>query len=281
MADELGRRGDDAVAALLPGVAQLALAGAASPAIIQKKLTRCDTNCTVAPMHDRVRALPLVALVLLLALAGAASARPVGDRQRRAAEHPRRHDRRRGRDRRRRDAQRPAAARRPGHDVRRRRRLLPALLPGAGDVHHRPVRPQPRRRRQLLALRLVRHEGPRQHAAALAAEVRLHDGADRQVAERLRRQGRPRRGAEGVRDLARPARRLRLRLLQLRHEHRRQAEDLGRLGLRAQARPVRQGRGHPPARAGCRRSSPSSRRSSARRPTRTGARRTRRTTRPT
>ena len=34
---------------------------------------------------------------------------------------------------------------------------------------------------------------------ALAAEVRLHDGADRQVAERLRRQGRPRRGAEGVR----------------------------------------------------------------------------------
>src|SRR6476469_3298327 len=48
----------------------------------------------------------------------------------------------------------------------------------AGDVHHRPVRPQPRRPRELLALRLVRDEGPREHAPGLAAQVRLPHGAD-------------------------------------------------------------------------------------------------------
>ena len=53
------------------------------------------------------------------------------------------------------------------------------------------------------------------------------DGADRQVAERLRGTRRARRGAEGLRHLARPARRLRLRLLQLRHEQRRQAARPG------------------------------------------------------
>ena len=62
---------------------------------------------------------------------------------------------------------------------------------------------------------------------AWLAGRRLPDGADRQVAERLRRARRPRRGPEGLRHLARAARRLRLRLLQLRHEHRRQAAKPG------------------------------------------------------
>ena len=79
-----------------------------------------------------------------------------------------------------------APAGQAGDDLRRRGRLLPALLPGAGDLHHRPVRAQPRRRGQLLSLRLVRDEGPRQHPAGLAPGRRLRHGADRQVAERLR-----------------------------------------------------------------------------------------------
>ena len=59
---------------------------------------------------------------------------------------------------------------------------------------------------------------------------------------------RPRRGPEGLRHLARPARRLRLRLLQLRHEPGRQAAHLGRRRLRAQAGRVREAsRSIPPA----------------------------------
>ena len=117
---------------------------------------------------------------------------------------------------------------RPGHELRERRRLLPALLPCASDLHHRPVRPQPRRRRQLLPVRLVRDEGPPQHPAGLAAAGGLQDGADRQVAQRLRRAQRPRRGPARLRHLARAARRLRLRLLQLRDEPQRAPADLGR-----------------------------------------------------
>ncbi len=138
-----------------------------------------------------------------------------------------------------------APARGQGDDVRRRGRLVPALLPGAGDLHHRPVRPQPRRRRQLPPLRLVRDEAARQHPSGLAPGRRVQDGSDRQVAERLRGSRRPRRGAEGVRHLARPARRLRLRLLQLRHESRRQAALLGRRRVRPQAGRVREHRGDP------------------------------------
>ena len=59
-----------------------------------------------------------------------------------------------------------------GHHVRGRGRLLPALLPGASDLHHRPVRAQPRRRRQLLPVRLVRHEEPGQHPPRMAPEGR-------------------------------------------------------------------------------------------------------------
>ena len=154
-------------------------------------------------------------------------ARPAAADTRRPPEHPRGHDRRQGGRRRRADAERQAPARRAGDDLRRRGRLVPALLPGPGDVHHRPVRPQPRRRRQLLPLRLVRDEGPRQHPAGLAAEGRLPHGADRQVAQRLRRARRPRRGPGGVRHLARAARRLGLRLLQLRHEPERPAARPG------------------------------------------------------
>ena len=83
----------------------------------------------------------------------------------------------------------------------------------------------------------------RKHPPRLARRCGLHNGPDRQVAERLRRAGRPWRGPEGLRHLARSARRLRLRLLQLRHEHRRQAEDLGRRRVRDEPREVRDRRG--------------------------------------
>ncbi len=81
---------------------------------------------------------------------------------------------------------------------------------------------------------------------------------DRQVAERLRRPRRPRRGPDGLRHLARPARRLRLRLLQLRDEQGRQAAHLGRRRLRPQAGRVREHPGRRRARLARRRSSPSS-----------------------
>ena len=168
--------------------------------------------------------------------------RPRG--QGRAAEHPGGHDRRPVGRRSGEDAQRPPAAGRQGHDVRERRRFVPAVLPGARDVHHRPVRPQPRGARELLPLRLVRDEEPPQHASRVAAAVGLPHRAGGQVAQRLRREGRPRGGPARLRHLARPAGRLRVRLLQLRDEPRRQAEDLGRQRLRAQAREVLQGRGH-------------------------------------
>ena len=72
---------------------------------------------------------------------------------------------------------------------------------------------------------------------------RLPHGADRQVAQRLRRARRPRRGPGRLQHLARAARRVRLRLLQLRDEPERQAQDVGRRRLRAQARQVREHRG--------------------------------------
>src|SRR5215211_8622998 len=97
-------------------------------------------------------------------------------------------------------------------------------------------------------------KGPWQHAAAVAPEGGLPHRARRQVAERLRRQGRPRRGAQGLRHLARVARRLRLRLLQLHDEPRRSPQGVGRLGLRAQAGPVRERRGLPQPRRSRRRS---------------------------
>ena len=134
---------------------------------------------------------------------------------------------------------------RAGHDLRRRGRLVPALLPRSRDLHHRPVRPQPRGHGQLLALRLVRHEGPRQHPSELAAEGGLPHGDDRQVAQRLRRARRSRRGAGRVRHLARPARCVGLRLLQLRDEQRRRPPDLGGRRLRAQAGRVREDPGDP------------------------------------
>ena len=135
------------------------------------------------------------------------------------------------------------AAGRQGHDLRRRGRFVPALLPGPRDLHHRPVRPQPRGRGQLRAVRLVRDEAPGNTLPAWLDDAGYKHRDDRQVAERLRRPRRPRRGPGGLRHLARAARRLRLRLLQLRHEPRRQAQDVGRQGVRPQARQVRQHRG--------------------------------------
>ena len=107
------------------------------------------------------------------------------------AEHPGRDDRRPGHHRRPQDAERQAPARPARNDVRGHGRLLPALLPITGHVHHRPVRAQPRR--GPATLRLVRDEEPQEHPAALAPEGGLPDGARGQVAQR-RRARRPRRG---------------------------------------------------------------------------------------
>ncbi len=134
---------------------------------------------------------------------------------------------------------------------------------------------------QLLPLRLVRDEGPRQHPPGLAPEGRLPDRADRQVAERLRGARRPRRGPARLRHLARPARRLRLRLLQLRHEPQRRVEGVGRRELRPQAGRVRKHRGDPePGRPG-RGAGRSGTRSSDRRPIPTGEPTSGATTHPT
>ena len=65
------------------------------------------------------------------------------------------------------------------------------------------------------------------------------DRPRRQVAQRLRGARRPRRDSGGVRHLARTARRIGLRLLQLRDELRWRAAQLGRPGVRQQAGRVR------------------------------------------
>ena len=95
---------------------------------------------------------------------------------------------------------------------------------------------------QLLPVRLVRHEAPRQHAAGLA-----HAGYRTALIGKWLNgyARRARRGPGRLRHLARAARCVGLRLLQLRDEPERQAQDLGRRGLRAQARRVRQDRGDP------------------------------------
>ena len=116
----------------------------------------------------------------------------------------------------------------------------------------------------------------------VAAEGRLQHRDDRQVAQRLRRARRPRRGPDGLRHLARAARRLGLRLLQLRHELRRRTCDLGRRRLRPQARASSPRSRSPSARTPASpTSSSSSRRSWGPRPTPTGAPRRPPTTRPT
>ena len=202
-------------------------------------------------------------------------------RGRRAAEHPRRDDRRHGRVRSRVDAERAAPPGEEGHHVHPGDRLVPALLSGARDLHHRPVRAQPRGRRKLLSVRLVRDGGPGQHAARLAAGCGLPHGPDRKVAERLRSGRRPRRGARWLRHLARAPRCLGVRLLQLRDEPERRAADLGGRGVRPQPRRVRRDRGDPQPRRPARACSPSWPRSSGRPRTTTGAPRTPTTTRST
>ena len=115
----------------------------------------------------------------------------------------------------------------------------------------------------------------------LAAEGRLPHGADRQVAQRLRRARRPRRGAGRLRHLARPARCVGLRLLQLRDEPRRRPQDLGRRRLRAQAGRVREDPGDPQRRGRGGRVRRAERHVRARPLRLLGGRRTPRTTRPT
>ena len=177
-----------------------------------------------------------------------------------------------------------APARQSRDHLRRRGRLLPALLPGARHLHHRPVRPQPRRRRQLPSLRLVRDGGPR--ATRFPAWLQRAGYRTALIGKWLNGYGALDAHGEvpaGLRHLARAARRLRLRLLQLRDERRRRPADLGRRRLRPQAGRVREHRGAPrgPVPGRCRPSSRSSPRSSGPLPTATGEQRSRRTTRPT
>ena len=99
---------------------------------------------------------------------------------------------------------------------------------------------------QLLPLRLVRDEGPRQHPPRLAAEGRLPHRADRQVAERLRRAATPtarsRRGFDIWRGLLDVSAYDYYNFVMNRDG---KLQDLGRPGLRPQAGRVREHRGDP------------------------------------
>ena len=87
-------------------------------------------------------------------------------------------------------------------DLHQQLRLLPALLPLAGDLPHRAVRAQPRRHLDRAAQRLQRPQ-PRQHPRRLAAQRRLPDRDGRQVPERLRdRRRHPRAGPRRAGDPA-------------------------------------------------------------------------------
>ena len=100
-----------------------------------------------------------------------------------------------------------------GADLPETTHELAALLPIAGDVHDRPVRPQPRRPRQHGAGGRLRQPRRRAHAARLVAARRLLDDPHRQVPERLR--GQRRRRAAGLVGVARLEADLRLLRLQL------------------------------------------------------------------
>ena len=135
---------------------------------------------------------------------------------------------------------------------------------------------------QLLALRLVRDEGPR--ATPCRPGCRRSGYRTALIGKWLNGYGArdaPRRGAGRLRHLARAARCLGLRLLQLRDEQRRRPQDLGGRRLRPQARRVREDRGDPRTRRARGRARRADATSSGPPPTTTGARRARRTTRPT
>ena len=85
------------------------------------------------------------------------------------------------------DAERAQAARRARAPASPTRSTPSRSAARPRDLHHRPVRAQPRRRRQLLPLRLVRDEATASNTLpALAPGRRLPDRDGRQVAERLR-----------------------------------------------------------------------------------------------
>ena len=160
-----------------------------------------------------------------------------------------------------------------GHDVRARARLLSAVLPVAGDVPHRPVQPQPRRHVELRAVRRLREVPPgrAQLAAGLAAAGRVHDRADRQVPQRVRR-ARPAPGPAGLVGLAghdRPEHLPLLRLLDERQRPDREGRAHGRADYMTDAFAPARADVHPPPAA------PRASRGSC------GSRRTRRTPRAT
>ena len=159
-----------------------------------------------------------------------------------------------------------------GDDLRRRGRLVPALLPGARDLHHRPVRAQPWRQGQLRPVRLVRDEGPQEHPSGLARQ----DAGYRTALigkwlngyGALDAHGEVPKGFDIWRGLLDVSAYDYFNFVMNMDG---KLRVLGRRRLRSQAGRVRADRGRRPARHASPRSSPGSRSSSARAPTATGA----------
>ena len=86
---------------------------------------------------------------------------------------------------------------RRGPDLRELVRAVPAVLPVAGQLPHRPVRPQPPRLQPRGAVRLQVVPRPA-HDRDGAAEGGLPDGPGRQVPQRVRRAADPRTGASSL-----------------------------------------------------------------------------------
>ena len=108
------------------------------------------------------------------------------------------------------------------HDLREQLRLVPALLPLARDVPHRPVRPQQHGHGECGAAGRLPEAAPdaREHAAGVAAGGRLPHRPPRQVPERLRTR-QPDRGAAGLERVVRLHRPVDVPLLRLHAERER------------------------------------------------------------
>ena len=123
------------------------------------------------------------AVLLQAGVAAGQDAAPAGKRSERGG----RDDRRPALRRHGRDPEDAPADRRGGRHVHPRVRLLSRLLPGARDVLHRPVRPEPSRALPLpVVRRRVRPAEPARVPPRVARASRLRDRAHRQVPERLR-----------------------------------------------------------------------------------------------
>ena len=126
-----------------------------------------------------------------------------------------------------RDVERQLAAGSSGRDVHEQLCVVPALLPVADDLRHRPVRAQPHDHGQRPTggrLRQVRAAAG-ERAPGVAPAGRLHDGASRQVLERVRRRAAAR-GSPRLVGVVRVDRSLDLPVLQLHAERERTARDL-------------------------------------------------------